>query len=64
MKIKVTVDPGENEGHLEYIVAEVDKDDLLQTIHVINKKGIHDSTNSIWYPPHQVRKVEYDSPTP
>jgi hypothetical protein len=63
MKIFVVVDVG-NGTDLEKIVAEVDSENLHQAIAQVMRGGIHDRLNGIWYPPHQVRKIEYEPPTP
>ncbi len=63
VRLLVTVDPGDSPD-FQKIVAEVDRDDFHEAIAQIMRGGVHDRSNGIWYPPQQVRKVEYEPPTP
>lgn len=50
---------------LKKIIAEVDgeadpnNENLHLAINQTMRYGIHDRINNTWYPPHQVRKIEY-----
>ena len=59
MKLTVVIDNGDD-AELE-IVAETPEGGFDEVVDRILTSGIEDRANRIWYPPHRVSRIEYES---
>lgn len=60
MKITIFIDPDDEEKPDIEVVAETTHE-LNEVIAQIMDSGIVDEANRVWYPPHQVKRIEYAS---